>query len=225
MCKHVFASSTPIRNACYICAFDYKYCSTHICKHALARATASPSQAPMTPFNKVMAANRGEIAIRIFRAGTELGLRTVSNDTQLKKHVGVVSCERVCKSLCVCVCVSVCVCACVHRYNKSHVPVSQLLSDTITSEYSYAHLHPHPHPPQVAVYSPADRLQPHRYKADEAYQVGTSSMAPVACYLDMNGGCPGYRTNTHIYTYTLQMSRLVFCRNLHVPPNVQTGIS
>lgn len=41
----------------------------------------------------------GEIAIRVFRAGTELGLRT------------------------------------------------------------------------VAVYSPADRLQPHRYKADEAYQV------------------------------------------------------
>jgi pyruvate carboxylase len=27
---------------------------------------------------------------------------------------------------------------------------------------------------QVAVYSPADRLQPHRYKADEAYQVGTA---------------------------------------------------
>lgn len=29
------------------------------------------------PFNKIMAANRGEIAIRVFRAGTELGLRTV----------------------------------------------------------------------------------------------------------------------------------------------------
>lgn len=51
------------------------------------------------PFTKILAANRGEIAIRIFRAGTELGLRT------------------------------------------------------------------------VAVYSPADKLQPHRYNADEAYQV------------------------------------------------------
>lgn len=29
------------------------------------------------PFQKIMAANRGEIAIRVFRAGTELGLRTV----------------------------------------------------------------------------------------------------------------------------------------------------
>ncbi|KAF5836615.1 carbamoyl-phosphate synthase L chain, ATP binding domain-containing protein [Dunaliella salina] len=59
---------------------------------------ALESMAPFSPFKKVLAANRGEIAIRIFRAGTELGLRT------------------------------------------------------------------------VAVYSPADRLQPHRYKADEAYQ-------------------------------------------------------
>jgi pyruvate carboxylase len=29
------------------------------------------------PFQKVMAANRGEIAIRIVRAGLELGLKTV----------------------------------------------------------------------------------------------------------------------------------------------------
>ncbi|GLC41025.1 hypothetical protein PLESTB_000951200 [Pleodorina starrii] len=66
------------------------------------------------PFKKILCANRGEIAIRIFRAGTELGLRT------------------------------------------------------------------------VAIYSPADRLQPHRYKADEAYCVGTPDMQPVSCYLDMD---------------------------------------
>jgi pyruvate carboxylase len=29
------------------------------------------------PFRKLMCANRGEIAIRVFRAGTELALRTV----------------------------------------------------------------------------------------------------------------------------------------------------
>ncbi|GAX77798.1 hypothetical protein CEUSTIGMA_g5241.t1 [Chlamydomonas eustigma] len=66
------------------------------------------------PFKKILCANRGEISIRVFRAGAELGLRT------------------------------------------------------------------------VAVYSPADRLQPHRYKADEAYQVGTPELAPVACYLDID---------------------------------------
>ena len=43
-----------------------------------------------------------------------------------------------------------------------------------------------PTPAQVAVYSPADRLQPHRYKADEAYQVGNADMQPVACYLDID---------------------------------------
>jgi hypothetical protein len=32
----------------------------------------------LRPFRKLMAANRSEIAIRIFRAGTELGLRTVA---------------------------------------------------------------------------------------------------------------------------------------------------
>jgi len=30
-----------------------------------------------SPFKKVMAANRGEIAVRITRAGLELGLKTV----------------------------------------------------------------------------------------------------------------------------------------------------
>src|SRR5215208_632301 len=31
-----------------------------------------------TPFRKLLAANRSEIAIRVFRAATELGLRTVA---------------------------------------------------------------------------------------------------------------------------------------------------
>src|SRR5579871_6989114 len=64
------------------------------------------------PIKKLLAANRSEIAIRIFRAATELGLRT------------------------------------------------------------------------VAIYSQEDRLALHRFKADEAYQVGIGK-GPVEAYLDI----------------------------------------
>ena len=63
---------------------------------------------------KLLALNRGEIAIRILRAATELGLRT------------------------------------------------------------------------VAVYSHEDRLSLHRFKADEAYQIGFG-LGPVQAYLDVDG--------------------------------------
>jgi pyruvate carboxylase len=66
------------------------------------------------PIRKLLAANRSEIAIRIFRAANELGLRT------------------------------------------------------------------------VAIYSQEDRLALHRFKADEAYQVG-SGKGPVEAYLDTAG--------------------------------------
>jgi pyruvate carboxylase len=66
------------------------------------------------PITKVLAANRGEIAIRILRAANELGLRT------------------------------------------------------------------------VGIYSQEDRLSLHRFKADEAYQVGAGK-GPVEAYLDIEG--------------------------------------
>jgi pyruvate carboxylase len=66
------------------------------------------------PIRKLLAANRSEIAIRIFRAANELGLRT------------------------------------------------------------------------VAVYSQEDRLALHRFKADEAYQIGAGK-GPVEAYLDIPG--------------------------------------
>src|SRR5882672_3111378 len=66
------------------------------------------------PIRKLLAANRSEIAIRIFRAANELGLRT------------------------------------------------------------------------VAIYSQEDRLALHRFKADEAYQVGAGK-GPVEAYLDIVG--------------------------------------
>ena len=67
-------------------------------------------KAEIRPFRKIMVANRGEIAIRVFRAANELGIQT------------------------------------------------------------------------VAVYSTEDRLNLHRYKADEAYLIGVGK-APVAAYL------------------------------------------
>src|ERR1700731_4123616 len=66
------------------------------------------------PIRKLLAANRSEIAIRIFRAANELGLRT------------------------------------------------------------------------VAIYSQEDRLALHRFKADEAYQIGAGK-GPVEAYLDVDG--------------------------------------
>src|SRR5688572_23525529 len=62
------------------------------------------------PFRRLLCANRGEIAIRVFRAATELGMRT------------------------------------------------------------------------IAIFSEEDRVHLHRYKADEAYQVGRG-LDPVAAYL------------------------------------------
>lgn len=80
-------------------------------KSAPASAT-TPAPVKIRAIRKLMAANRSEIAVRIFRAGNELNLRT------------------------------------------------------------------------VAVFAHEDRLCIHRYKADEAYQVGTGK-GPVAAYLDI----------------------------------------
>src|SRR5262245_55943135 len=41
-------------------------------------SAAAPIAAPETHFKKLLVANRSEIAIRVFRAATELGLRTVA---------------------------------------------------------------------------------------------------------------------------------------------------
>jgi pyruvate carboxylase len=81
----------------------------------ISRDTLIASEMKKTkPIRKLLAANRSEIAIRIFRAANELGLRT------------------------------------------------------------------------VAVYSQEDRLALHRFKADEAYQVGAGK-GPVEAYLDIAG--------------------------------------
>src|SRR5258707_10079972 len=78
------------------------------------RRRVHPGMAKARKIDKLLAANRSEIAIRIFRAANELGLRT------------------------------------------------------------------------VAIYSQEDRLALHRFKADEAYQVGAGK-GPVEAYLDIAG--------------------------------------
>src|SRR5882724_7675937 len=45
---------------------------------AISRSLSDASTRAVRPFKKLLAANRSEIAIRIFRASTELGLRTVA---------------------------------------------------------------------------------------------------------------------------------------------------
>src|SRR5512140_1194186 len=44
----------------------------------LKQAQEPAKQSGLSPFTKLLAANRSEIAIRIFRAATDLGLRTVA---------------------------------------------------------------------------------------------------------------------------------------------------
>lgn len=43
-----------------------------------AQQSTAPSDTKPRAFKKLMATNRSEIAVRIFRAGTELGMRTVA---------------------------------------------------------------------------------------------------------------------------------------------------
>src|SRR5215213_4968548 len=64
-------------------AFAYKpsrYFMSQFRHNEAAEGSAGRSEAARSgrPFRKLMAANRSEIAIRIFRAATELGLRTVA---------------------------------------------------------------------------------------------------------------------------------------------------
>ena len=65
-------------------ALNYKYKNETMDSYAHSETTrtkerpASEHVADLCPFKKVMAANRGEIAIRINRAATELNLDTVS---------------------------------------------------------------------------------------------------------------------------------------------------
>ena len=166
---------------------------------AAAAATCRPAVPPLasllpqispesaTPFRKIMAANRGEIAVRIARAGIELGLTTVrlfwrrglpgcSAQQQKQRRLQLqrsASCSQPCNQP-----KAPRLCRSASRPSTAAPPTPPAL--TLTRPAS-------PAAPQLAIYSAADRLQPHRFKADESYQVGAPEMTPVQCYLDVQG--------------------------------------
>jgi hypothetical protein len=55
---------------------------------ALSARAFSTNPPPLKPIKKLMAANRGEIAIRIFRAATELNIRTVAIFSKVRARGG-----------------------------------------------------------------------------------------------------------------------------------------
>ncbi len=177
------------------------------------RAAALPALAHLqvacdgqdVPFKKLMAANRGEIAVRITRAGIELGLTTVRLGSgggscgSSGSGCCAVSCWLLCRgckappSACVSGCLLLLLTcrASSSCWHLSHWLLSQAVAQAARCPRvrSYAAIPPcqpllarqaHSNlrlcstmvcPPQLAIYSEADRLQPHRFKADESYQV------------------------------------------------------
>lgn len=156
------------------------------------------------PFKKLMAANRGEIAVRITRAGIELGMTTVRQGGGSggwgcwgQSLRGTPAAAAGSWLPCLWRCCTHISCPCLLAHATGCLQLSRLVYHSlpnrgctgvsvcwrlllappllalrpVTLPSSPTRMCRRP-APQLAIYSEADRLQPHRFKADESYQVG-----------------------------------------------------
>jgi pyruvate carboxylase len=119
-------------------------------------ATDSPTWRDEAPFGRLLAANRGEIATRINRAASELGISTVG----IYSHEGTSS-EQQWNAI---------------AYFKSNDHLSLSLS-----LYPFLSLSRHSYSRCI---QQTDRFTQHRYKCDQAFELDATK-SPVAQYLDI----------------------------------------
>lgn len=120
---------SPMQHPCPHMRRPQSSCLTLILSWAVLTPT---TQNPISPFSRLMAANRGEIAIRIFRAGTELGLRTVRLTGNTHANLNLFASGHVCDYSAVCFLSQLASCRCALQ----HKPCAPSQQDACLVEMS-----------------------------------------------------------------------------------------